>query len=324
MPAPTAGQRAWVRVRRSVIRLRAGPDEFSARSDLLPVGWFRVWRLGHRQRVSHSLRIGDLLPDYAVCIHHPRDVGAADVLALASRWGGTSNGANLLPSVSVLLFPLLARSSPVVQLFTGTTSTVDGGAGYVLAIGGLLLIAAIAIRIAVRRYQAVGAVGISPALGLMFLAVWAVLAAADCAMPDVFNFDRYLRYSGEELTAQIVCALSSTMLIALLPIAGAALMVQRRQTTWAANFWVPLASMIVVCCVLAGVRGDNLPRSKVPSAVVQSCIVIAAFALTTTCFFSAGYRHRRRAWVYVLFWITITWLTPGDRRCRASQRQWRY
>jgi hypothetical protein len=222
-----------------------------------------------------------------------------------------ASGTNLCPSISVLIFPILSRTSPIAQLFGAGRSSVPGaGIGYVTAIGGQLLIAAVAIRVAVRRYTTARVIGITPAMGLILLTVWASLAAADFLLPEAFSYGRYIgRYSSDDLTAQIVLAIGTSLLVALLPIASSALS-RQRELTRSAQIWTPVLAGAMICALLMLAPKDNIDPTVVSTFQLQSCSVIVAFVTGTACLFNAGYQLRRRAWIYVVFWVTLTWIVP--------------
>jgi hypothetical protein len=244
---------------------------------------------------------------------------------------GGSGALDMVPSLSFLFFPILSRWSVYVAMFTWTSPTNTPVIVYTYgaAFAAQAILAAVAIRVSVRRYLSSSAIGITPLLGLIILATWVALAEARIALPDGFVADRGFS-AGEEVVTRTVCSIASSMLLALVPIASAAKSanVLRRGGQRPARFpfgqfseiWTVIIAVAIMAVLLRNVSvfgdGDYIDPSAYKTGLpglgvmLVTAFIVANFSVSIACLFSFGYRRVKYPWIIVLMWVGLTWIGP--------------
>jgi hypothetical protein len=238
------------------------------------------------------------------------------IVSVISITSANNDVLNLLPSAEVLLAPLLSRAAVFNALFNRFgTNNADFTFAYISALIGQAVIALVAMRVAMRRYVSSSVVGISPPLGLTLLATWVGLALLALTAPDSVRMRGFP--SNDWSVTQTVSSFSTAMLLALLPIAGAARTARqseltagpegKRRVTSLSVLWTLLAATAIVCALLMGLTKF---RPDFAEEALLSAAIVLNFLFSAACLFSWGYRVRRRPWIYVSLWIVLSWLGP--------------
>ena len=237
-----------------------------------------------------------------------------------------------LPAVGALLSPLLSQKAVFAVLFNSTRGSNQYAFQYTIALAAQAVFALIAIRVAVRRYLYINAVGITARLGLMMLFVWVALCVVQYQWPSSFYYS-YYRYSqnDNDIVAQTVLGFASALLLSLIPIGSAAWTARNpadhtpysMPNRWAsrAEIFTTLGTVAITCGLFLGIpfryagmspthQWTTSNRVIMLNACGLTLVIVLNFLLSMAFLFSWGYRIRRRAWIFVCIWILLSWAIP--------------
>jgi hypothetical protein len=117
---------------------------------------------------------------------------------------------------------------------------------------------------------------------------------------------------GQTVSSLVTCAL-----LALFPIAGAARASRfwhrtgdssEVKTKWLHSEWfTAIAATAIVCLLMVDIP---LHTEVKKFATPMTALILFNFLIGVTCLFSWGYLLRRKAWIFAVIWVILTWLVP--------------
>lgn len=217
---------------------------------------------------------------------------------------------SFLPGLFVLLSPIAGGT-----IFEMRNTAAQVGWLYLFSIFAQFFIGAIFYIGSARRYRRPDAIALSPALSLALLAIWVAVSAVAMRYWEEFR-PAFLRGQSLEQT-QLLSTIIASMLLAILPIAGAAKEEVHRQKRRLLNDPASeerlLPSILIVLIaaglilLLAGV--STLQSIDLPIRIFQTAVVLLA-SLFSISYFLRILNRITTSTFFASLWILLTWLGP--------------
>ncbi|HEV8605388.1 MAG TPA: hypothetical protein VGQ99_08485 [Tepidisphaeraceae bacterium] len=218
----------------------------------------------------------------------------------------------LLPGLTVLASPLIGNSIFAMRLRTAQLSWE-----YMASAIGQLVIGSICFVAAARKYRRADVPALGAELGLVLLAAWIGLSMLGIYYWDSFS-PNWLGDEAGNTRLRLIATILATMLIAIIPTAGAA----RAEVKWKHHRQVndvilprrPISPLIVAALAAAlPVLITNVlpyPLYGIPHGKLRTAIVIVSFIFTISYMLRMIPLGKRRVWVIPAAFILLTWTGP--------------
>ncbi len=233
-------------------------------------------------------------------------LGAVMLLAMPVMSQGVQLA--VVPGAGVLCSPMIGRT--IFDQRIGVSLDSE----YIAAAMGQVVIGALYITAAARRYRRDDAIGFDTWLGLALLAVWTILSVFGFRQLTVASW-RLRGIVGSSVLPAFVGSACSVMLLSILPVSGA---VRASELGHAGRRWQPaplLASLLtalVACGVIFSWEVRLWPPFRVvpPLVVWRTAAVIAVFVVGVRYVLGIAHRLGLGPRMVMILWLAVTWGVP--------------